>query len=73
MSNIDLKLKANTVGYEIYCINCNKPETEIIDVEELNNIIHIGYKNVVANEYKCEECGCNTFDVSVFVKVDVEI
>lgn len=73
MENLSVKINANVAGYEVHCIKCRHPkEFGKCLTSGDNSVFYSSFDNVVIKDYVCEECGCNTFDVDVCIKVECE-
>lgn len=68
---IKLNLNAKIVGYELCCIKCRNLIFEG-DENSFKDTVTSSLDQVVFNEYSCEKCGCNTFNVDCFIKLNVE-
>lgn len=69
-SNIEVKLKSKVLGYELHCINCHKLKYN--GNHDIDNTLTVALKSKVLGDNKCENCGCNTFNITVFIKVEME-
>jgi len=70
--NIELKLNAKMVAYELFCIKCRNAKFEEKE-DSSKDTITSTFENMVFEDNKCDKCGCNTFDVDCFIKLDVQV
>lgn len=68
---ITVKVKANVIANELTCIKCNVV-TLVGEVHHDVSYLYTSLDGVVFDDYKCEKCGCNTFDVESFILVELE-
>lgn len=73
MQNINANIKTEIIGQELSCYKCKKFVYigESIKDKDISDILKANLDDVVIRDFNCENCGCNTFDVTVFIKVTV--
>lgn len=73
INSLKANIKTEIVGQNLKCYKCGKSihiGEDILD--ECNpEILKANLDDVVIRDFNCENCGCNTFDVTVFIKVTV--
>lgn len=70
MEDIKLNINTSIVAYELECIKCHK--LKLYGNGDLKDTLVAEFENVVLKEHSCFNCGCNTFNIDVFIKAEIE-
>lgn len=65
--SIGVKVKMELNSIHLKCINCGSPSwlNNNEEIEVNHNLTQLNIGKHVLTKYKCSECECNTFDLTV--------
>jgi len=71
---LTLNIKTESIRAELSCLNCVKDhDVYFKDSYEINgDIRHLKMGTQVLPNYKCEQCGCKSFNVTLFYSVSID-
>ena len=68
-------IKAEIIGQKLICYKCKEVVIAGEDVSGYDlmseDILSANIDDVVVKDFCCKKCGCNTYDVTVYIRVRV--
>ena len=65
-----LNLELKVVNIDLICLNCEKEKNlDYSNGESASSLKFLNLGTEVLDDFKCEECGCNSFGIHVYYDV----
>ena len=72
MARGKLYVNIEPIKIEASCRNCVFDHTVILKESEAESFYKVNLSMEVFDDFKCEECGCNAFDVTLFYTLTIK-